>query len=106
MFYWKLCHKLININVLDNKRIENLNYQGFPLKNYGGKNVYSIVTADECQYLCEITNLCQYFNFIISTNSCYLKFGVGKKKSYPNDGAFGHKYSSGDNMTSVLYNTV
>ena len=67
-------------------------------------NNYSIVTVDECQYLCEISDLCRYFNYNYDTKACFLKFGVGKIKDF--NGAFGHKYSSGDKTTSVLYETV
>ena len=78
-------------HVLDNKTIKGNQYFGFPLNNYGGRNIYSKVTIDECQYLCEITALCRYFNY--GNEKCYLKFGVGKK--HETNGYFGYKYSSG-----------
>ena len=79
-------------HVLDKRTIDGVHYQGFPLTNYGGKNVYSQVTVNECQYLCEITTLCRYFNYL--DKYCNLKFGVGKKV-YKYGGSFGYKYSSG-----------
>ena len=63
--------------------------------------MYSRVTPDECQYLCEITDLCQYFNHVIMIdrfeNSCSLQFGVGNRISSVDEvgASFGHKYSSG-----------
>ena len=80
-------------HILDNKTIDGYHYQGFPLTNYGGSNIYGFVTADECQYLCEITDLCRYFNYH-NTGSCFLKFGVGKQ-TYTYGGSFGYKYSPG-----------
>ena len=93
-------------SILDKNTIADYHYQGYPLRNYGAFNVYSQVTADECQYLCQISDLCQYFNYILKTDAnvgkvvtlydvCYLKFGVGKKKE-KTDGAFGYKYSLGE----------
>ena len=84
---------LCNDTVLDNKTIKGYHYQGFPLNNFGDTNIYSTVTVEECQFLCEITPLCRYFNYGNSDETCYLKFGVGKK--VPKDGSFGYKYSSG-----------
>ena len=80
-----------------------MNYQGYPLVNYARFNFYSQVTVDECQYLCEISDLCQYFNYVYKNenyeHACFLKFGVGKRITDPRligEGAsFGHKYSSG-----------
>ena len=93
--------------VSGNKRIDDLNYQGYPLRNYAGVNIYMSVTVDECQYLCEISDLCRYFNHIIEigdvVNACYLDFGIGamnRNPIYKDNGAFGHKYSSGKQMTS------
>ena len=82
-------------------------YQGFPLFNYAGYNTYGSVTVDECQYLCEISDLCRYFNYRIDMNTCFLKFGVGYNNTeFKNNGAFGHKYSSGKQITLDLDNTV
>ena len=75
-------------------------YRGFPLQNYASNNMYS----RECQYLCEITDLCRYFNNIIMSgkyeNSCMLQFGVGKRISSVDEvgASFGHKYSSGKKL--------
>ena len=92
------------IDVLDNERIEGINYSGFPLKNYASTNVYSRVTVEECQYLCEISDRCRYFNYVVKNlkfyNACYLKFGVGEKvtgeTTIGNGGVFGNKYSLGN----------
>ena len=91
--------------ISDKTTIAGCHYQGFPLRNYGTKNSYSRVTLDECQYLCEISDLCQYFNYAPEVqlgkplktfyDLCYLKFGVGKKVNITN-GAFGYKYSPGE----------
>ena len=98
---------------LDNKIIDDVNYNGFPLRNFGfGLNGwYSRVTVEECQYLCEISDLCRYFNFnfnyvakpssIQYENICELKFGGTKKEAMEGNGAFGHKYSSGNTNTFV-----
>ena len=83
-------------HILDNKTIDGYNYLGFPLYNYEGSSVYSQVTVDECQYLCQITDLCRYFNYG-SDKFCNLKFGVGKKV-YKYGGSFGYKNSSGIRM--------
>ena len=80
-----------------------MNYQGYPLANYAGSNIYSQVTVDECQYLCEISDLCRYFNYVNKNKNyeqaCFLKFGVGKlvtdEKAIGEGPSFGHKYSSG-----------
>ena len=99
-------------NSISVKNIAGYVYQGFPLRNYGNfHNIYSQVTVDECQYLCEISDLCQYFNYVTETDmdvgedededmvtlykACYLKFGVGKRTEKAN-GAFGYKYSTGE----------
>ena len=93
-------------NSISVKNIAGYVYQGFPLRNYGNfHNIYSQVTVDECQYLCEISDLCQYFNYISEKQQgtppktyyelCYLKFGVGEKKAVTN-GTFGYKYSPGE----------
>ena len=85
---------------IDNKIIEGVNYQGLPLLNYAGTHGYSRVTLEECQYLCEITDLCRYFDYVVNSspeykNVCYLQFGVGYRIA--NDGgAFGHKFSLGE----------
>ena len=91
--------------------MDDYNYQGFPLRNYAGSNKYQSVTVDECQYLCEKSDLCRYFNYIIkngeNVNACYLKFGVGFKANFKNNGAFGHKYSSGKQISQTnLVKTV
>ena len=80
-----------------------MSYQGYPLFNYAGVSTYSQVTVDECQYLCEISDLCRYFNYVNKTeqyeHACFLKFGVGKlitdEKIIGEGPSFGHKYSSG-----------
>ena len=80
-----------------------MNYQGYPLKNYAGVNSFSQVTVDECQYLCEIFDLCRYFNYVNKNEeyekACFLKFGVGRlatdEKFIGEGPSFGHKYSSG-----------
>ena len=81
-----------------------MTYQGYPLANYAGSNTYSQVTVDECQYLCEISDLCRYFNYVNKNEyyeqACFLQFGVGRRRIYDEkiigEGAsFGHKYSSG-----------
>ena len=92
-------------NSISVKNIAGYVYQGFPLRNYGNyHNIYSRVTADECQYLCEISDLCQYFSYISEMPKgtpgkthefCYLKFGMGKKTAVTN-GVFGYKYSPGE----------
>ena len=94
------------IYVLDNKINEGVIYDGFYLSNYARDNVYSSVTVDECQYLCEITDQCRYFIYDLKSamsggpfeNKCHLKFGVGSR-IYLEGGAFGHKYSSGKEHT-------
>ena len=80
---------------LDNMRMEGINYAGFPLLNYAKTSFYSRVTVEECQYLCEISDLCRYF--IYNDNGCYLYFGVGEKVSpiTNTNTVFGNKYSSG-----------
>ena len=90
-------------SLLDNKRIYGVNYQGYPLRNFGPSNIYSQVTVDECQYLCEISGLCRFFNYIKKNDklkdACFLKYGTGERvslKSKIEEGrSFGHKYSSG-----------
>ena len=91
-----------NILVLDNKIIDDVNYNGFPLKNFGtGNGWYSRVTVEECQYLCEISDLCRYFNYVVKSkylqyeNLCELKFGGTIREAKEGNGNFGHKYSSG-----------
>ena len=93
---------------LDNKIIDDVNYNGFPLRNFDGlTGWYSRVTVEECQYLCEISDLCRYFNYVVKStymqyeNFCELKFGGTKKEAKEGNGAFGHKYSSGNINTFV-----
>ena len=97
-------HTIILSFVSENGTIPKLNYQGFPLNNYGGKNFYQEVSVEECQYLCEITDQCQYFNYNIDENSfsntCFLKYGVGRKEDF--NGLFGHKYSPGNKLIILL----
>ena len=89
---------------LDNMRMEGINYAGFPLLNYAKTSFYSRVTVEECQYLCEISDRCRYFNYVVKNskfdNACYLMFGVGAKVDSETTtgigGVFGNKYSLGD----------
>ena len=85
-------------------------YNGFPLVNYEkDTNFYLFVySVEECQYLCQITDLCQYFNYDIDKLICYLKFGIGQKSDHDNDYVFGHKYAYGEfyfssNLNSNLF---
>ena len=55
-----------------------------PLENY------------ECQYLCQITEGCYYYNYKSADKKCSLKYGMGEKKVKKwkgDDYKFGHKYS-------------
>ena len=91
------------ILVLENKISDGVIYNGFALRNYAGVSIYNRVTIEECQYLCEITAQCRYFNYgNISRDyddGCYLKFGVGHRLSIEREVAFGHKFSSGEELT-------
>ena len=58
---------------------------------------YGQVTPDECQYLCQITKECLYYNHN-KHGVCWLKYGIGTKKEVnsPDDSRYmGNKYSSG-----------
>ena len=92
----------ITILLLDNKIIDDVAYNGFPLRNFDGREGwYSRVTVEECQYLCEISDLCRYFNYEVKMeymqyeNLCELKFGGTKREALVGTGLFGHKYSQG-----------
>ena len=100
-----------SFTISDNNKIDDINYQGFPLFNYGGrKNWYSFVTVEECQYLCEETDLCRYFNYGVipggqpEQKACYLKFGVGSEASAKGY-AFGHKFSAGKKWNHICFLT-
>ena len=86
--------------MLDNRTINDTNYEGFPLNNYGGENSYQFVTVEECQFLCEISEMCQYFNYALKNGkfekTCFLKYGMGMKVTV--EGSFGHKYSPGEDL--------
>ena len=101
-FQTQTCHSLF---ISDNNKIDNINYQGYPLRNYGVSNIYSRVTVDECQYLCELSDLCRYFNYAVKNSkneeACYLKFGVGRRADVV--GAYGHKYSTGKKLNDIYF---
>ena len=72
-------------------------YEGYSLKRHNGNNVYSWVnTVEECQLLCQITKGCNFFNIDLASGNCWLKHGVGVKKTTGslNDN-FGAKYCPG-----------
>ena len=85
---------------IDNYPRRGHHYQGFPLRNFARENAYEKVTVDECQYLCQITKECLYFNHNVD-DVCWLKFGIGFKKKVddPDPSRYmGNKYSSGEEL--------
>ena len=67
------------------------------MHNRYNKNVYKPVKNYECQYLCQITEGCYYYNYKRAGKECYLKYGMGEKiqiqRWNKNDYKFGHKKS-------------
>ena len=84
----------------DRCTFSGVKYEGFGLKRHEGNNVYTwINTVEECQLLCQITEGCNFFNTDLGTGKCWLKHGVGVKKTSPTGNTnenFGAKYCSGD----------
>ena len=83
----------------------NIAYSAFPLirepETTGDeaihRNDYYCVTLAECQFLCNITNLCLYFNLDLRTScgKCWLKYGMGRLNPNKPDYRFGHKNHEG-----------
>jgi len=71
------------------------NYLGFNLTNPGGSSRYGTLDSrEDCQSLCNLANGCNFFTFEEDLGDCYLKYGVGEKKSKSNT-YFGHKKPQG-----------
>lgn len=51
---------------------------GYALNNLYGKNNYRQVENYECQFLCQITEGCYYYNYLTQWKECSLKYGMGK----------------------------
>ena len=70
-------------------------YLGFNLTNPGGSSRYGALDSrEDCQSLCNLANGCNFFTFEEDLGDCYLKYGVGEKKSKSNT-YFGHKKPQG-----------
>ena len=83
--------------ISDNYPRSGYHYSGFPLNNFEAVNFYEELSLDECQYLCQITDQCLFFNYSNQSRICYLKHGMGEKKKSTGlvGDYFGNKYSSG-----------
>ena len=70
-------------------------YVGFNLTNPGGSSRYrKLDSRKDCQALCDLANGCNFFTFEEELGDCYLKYGVGEKKSKSKT-FFGRKKSLG-----------
>ena len=70
-------------------------YVGFNLTNPGGSSRYrELDSREDCQTLCDLANGCNFFTFEEELGDCYLKYGVGEKKSKSKT-FFGRKKSLG-----------
>ena len=65
---------------------------GYALDNFAGRTMYKKVENYECQYLCQITEGCYYYNYEDATKECWLKYGMGYHQA-SNGFNFGHKNS-------------
>ena len=72
---------------------------GFPLKNQDGSNGYGSVSLSECQKLCNFTNFCFFFNYDFKLRRCFLKVGVGKRKTNKVHMTFGPAACPGPGLT-------
>ena len=70
-----------------------MNYWGLTLPNAYSKNIYKKVENYECQYLCQITEGCYYYNYKSVQKECVLKYGMWNKQLLTDDFKFGHKNS-------------
>ena len=63
----------------DSAPIGGVRYDGFPLDRPVGQNNYGMVSLADCQFLCNITDQCLFFNFNRTEGTCWLKYGMGER---------------------------
>ena len=77
-------------------------YEGYPLNNEDDDNYYHLPTLDDCQKLCDVTEHCFYFNYNTWDSTCFLKYGMGiKKTAYNSQHYFGFKYGTGSKNITI-----
>ena len=84
----------------DSAPIGGVRYDGFPLDRPVGQNNYGMVSLADCQFLCNITDQCLFFNFNRTEGTCWLKYGMGERFEDDNF-TFGFKERAGLNILTV-----